>query len=270
MIPALSTLRAFLPGQQTLVERAAVPGFDANSLAFVLALSLPVSYYLIFREKGLISALYRMQMGFAVCAILLTGSAVTMIAGVVGLSLVCWTLHVIPMRTRSNAFALMLLLAGAAILLGPGSMWRHVAEESKDGSVSVTAVINNGVQNIHSTPFGGFGAGSTPPASFSTSHASFTMFSETGVVGVVCFVAMLGVLILSAERMKGITKSFWFTVLGVWTVGACSLNWECLPPAWLLFGLLAAHSACLKRESIVEAAREKENFYVQGRAQVVS
>ncbi len=80
IIPTLSTLTGFQPGQSMLAQRASATGFDANSLAFILALSLPVSYYLILREKGVISALYRLQMGFAFCAILLTGSAGAMIA----------------------------------------------------------------------------------------------------------------------------------------------------------------------------------------------
>ena len=90
---------------------------------------------------------------------------------------------------------------------------------------------------------------------------SFTMFSETGVVGVVCAIAMLGVLFLAAERMVGITKSFWLTVLGVWAIGACVLNWECIQPAWLLFGLLAAHSACTRHEGVTKVEQEHQQTY---------
>jgi hypothetical protein len=76
---------------------------------------------------------------------------------------------------------------------------------------------------------------------------------------------MLGVLFLSAESMSGVTKSFWLTILGVWTVGGLSLNWECTQPAWLLFGLLAAHSACLKRDGVTPTERtQKRNYYVEG------
>ena len=108
--------------------------------------------------------------------------------------------------------------------------------------------------------------GSTPAAD----RTPFAVLSETGVVGVLCFVVLLGVLFLAAERMSGISKSFWLTVLGVWTVGACSLSWECLQPAWLLFGLLAAHSACVKREGITKLEREQKQNYYGGEAQVWS
>jgi hypothetical protein len=268
MIPALSTLKAFLPGQQTLVQRASAAGFDPNSLAFVLALSLPVAYYLILREKRPISALYRLQMGFSVCAILLTGSAAAMIAMAVGLSLVAWTIHVVPVRTRTNALAVVAILGVAAMLLVPASLWQRISEQSRNGGVTLTAVISNGAESAHSTPIGGFGAGAMAAVvghSPAVAGTSFPMFSETGFVGVACFVAMLGVLFLSAERMSGVTRSFWFTVLGVWIVGACTLNWECSPPAWLLFGLLAAHSACLKQQGVAAVEREnRRNYYVHG------
>jgi hypothetical protein len=267
MIPALSTLQAFLPGQETMMQRASVAGFDANNLAFMLAMSLPVAYYLILREKRPISALYRLQMGFAVCAILLTGSAITMIAMVVGLSLVCWTFHVVPVRTRLNAFVVLMVLAGAGILLIPASLWQHLGEESRSGGITLTSAISGGVGTVRSTPLGGFGAGTMAGAA--NHYTSLTMFSETGVVGVACFITLLGILFLAAERMSGATKSFWFTVLAVWTVGVCALNWECSEPAWLLFGLLAAHSACLKQEGVTAMEQEqKRNYYIEEGAEV--
>jgi hypothetical protein len=274
IVPALSTLKAFLPGEETLYQRAAEPGYDPNNLAFMLALSLPVSYYLILREKSSISALYRLQMGFALCAILLSGTAATMIAMAVGLSLMCWTFHLVPLRARTNAFVLLIVLAGAAILFFPSALWNHFTEESKNGGITLTSVMSSGIESVRATPPGGFGAG-TMTAELTPSgvnrRIAFPMFSETGVVGIACFVALLGGLFLSAERMSGATKSFWFTVLGVWAVGVCSLNWECSQPAWLLFGLLAAHAACLRHEGVAGPELDRRrNYYIDQSAEVCS
>lgn len=268
IIPAGSTMLAFLPGQRTLIERAAVDGFDPNTLPYILALSLPAAYYLIMRDKTPISALYRVQMGFAICAVLLSGTAITIVAMAVGLTLVCWTVHIVPIRTRVNAFLVFLMLGGAALLMIPTSMWEHMSQESRNGGITLTSAIDSGIETIHSIPAGGFGAGSM---SADTTHApanritATMMISETGLVGVACFAAMLGVLFLSAESLSGVTKSFWLTILGVWTVGGLSLNWECTQTAWLLFGLLAAHSACLKRDGVTsEEQTQKRNYYVEG------
>jgi hypothetical protein len=274
ILPALSTLRAFLPGQETLQQRAAVAGYDPNGLAFMLAISLPVAYYLILRDKSAISALYRLQMGFAVCAILLSGSAATMVAMVVGLSLVFWTAHILPARSRVNAFALIMVLAGAGIVFTPAGLWRHISEESRNGGITLSATVDNGVQTLRSAPVGGYGAGTMGPAASGTRvrrNTTPTLISETGVVGVGCFFAILGVLVMSAERMSGASKSFWLTVIAVWAVGVCAANAECSQPAWLLFGLLASHAASVKQDGVTQVERkQRRNYYVEQSAEVWS
>jgi len=268
ILPALSTLQAFLPGQQTLYERAAKSGFDPNSLAFMLAISLPVSYYLTLQHKSALTALYRLQMGFAFCAALLYGSAATLIAMVIGLSLVCWTIHLVPMRIRRNAFALTLLIGTTTFVLIPSSVVKHIMDETQKGGISLTAVLNTGAERIQTTPVGGFGAGTLATAA---NHPTFIMFAETGVVGVLAFIAIIGILFLAADEMSGASKSFWFTVLAIWTVGVCCLSWECTQPAWLLFGLLAAHSASLRKPQLAAKAVEaKPHFVVEQEAELCS
>jgi hypothetical protein len=250
IVPALSTIRGFIPGDHTLYERAKSVGFDPNALPFVLALSLPVSYFLILRKQGLITGWYRFQMGFAICAILLSGTPATLIAMFVGLSIVFWTFHTIPVRTRTNAFVMVLLMFAATAIFIPSSVWRHFEEETTKGGIGLTQALSSGVGSVQTTPLGGLGAGSMAAAHSPTVvKTGFTMFAETGFVGVACFMVLIGLLSLAAHRMPDITKSFWFTVLGVWAVGLCVLNWEYCPPAWVLIGLLAAHAASLNPES---------------------
>lgn len=84
---------------------------------------------------------------------------------------------------------------------------------------------------------GGFGAGTLATDS---NHRTFIVFAETGTVGVVAFIVILGILFLAADTMSGASKSFWFTVLAVWTVGG--LHFE--------LGMRSARvagSACLPR-----------------------
>ncbi len=264
MIPALATVKGFLPGQMTLLQRSSTAGYDANQLAFLLALSLPAAYYLILREKGPIVSLYRLQMGFAICAILLTGSASSMIAMAVGLSLVFWTFHTVLVRTRNNAFATMVLLAVATIVFMPSKVWRGVIEETRKGDIEVTTVMNMEVQSLRSTPLMGLGAGTQGRPAVAMSYSlggrptSFTMFAETGMVGLACSLAVLAVLTMTAGRMTGTAKSFWLTTLAVWVVGVFSLNWDCSQPAWLLFGLLAAHAVCLSDERARKSQRAEK------------
>lgn len=243
IVPAVMTLSGFLPGQSTLLDRAATPGYDPNQLAFLLALSLPASYFLILREKGPQVSLYRLQMGFAVIAVLLTGSAAPMIAMVVGLSMMFWTLDAVPVEKRMKGLAVLLLLIALTVAVIPTRVWQGVAEQTHKGEIALTSVLSQEAESIHKTPIGGLGAGTQ------ASPTSFTMLAETGVVGLACFLVMLGVLISAARRMSAVNRTFWKVSLAVWAIGAFSLNWDCSQPAWLIFGLLAAHSACLSEKS---------------------
>lgn len=221
MIPALATLKAFLPAQPAMLQRASMPGYDPNQLAFLLALSLPAAYYLILRGKGPIVSLYRLQMGFAAGAILLTGSVSSMVAMAVGLSLVFWRFQKLSMRSWVRDSVVVLLLAGTTSLVVPST--------------------SAGTQAALAT--------------------SFTLFSKTGVVGVVCFGGLLGMLLMAVGGMSGITRSFWFTSLAVWFVGVVSLNWDCSQQVWLIFGLLAAHSACLNAGALAHAGEKQRQSY---------
>jgi len=94
--------------------------------------------------------------------------------------------------------------------------------------------------------------------------AYLVMLSETGVVGVACFISLLAVLFISAERLSGTTRSLRFTVLTVWAVGLLALNWQCSQIGWFLFGLLASHAAGLKPQDVIPVQREhKPNYYAE-------
>jgi hypothetical protein len=282
IIPALSTLQGFLPAQQTLIQRATFfspdgAGYDANQLAFLLALSLPAAYFLILKENGPIVAFFRLQMGFAVCAILLSGSPSAMTAMVVGLSIVCWNFQPVSIRSCVNAFVIILLLAGGTLLLVPSGVWNEIGDRIRKGDVTLTSVIDTEVGRMQTTPIKGYGAGTqaTPAAAVSYRLGGrptvFTVLSETGPLGALCFLVMIGVLIAAAVRMSSVDRSFWLTALAVWGIGAFSLNWDCSQPAWLTFGLLAAHSACATTRKAAKAESPRAStIRFDGRAEVWS
>jgi O-antigen ligase len=118
---------------------------------------------------------------------------------------------------------------------------------------SRTVLWKAGLDEFRTQSFGGIGAGAYPEASAKVigrpwafvpvAHNSFiSVMVETGVIGLALFGSMLAMLYRSAAAMPGMTRSFWFTMLAVWTIGVCSLTWEYRKPTWLLFGLLAAQT----------------------------
>lgn len=263
LVPACDTLQRFLLGKMTYYNRYATTGFDPNDLALTLALSIPIAYYLSLRSKGLVAWVYRVQILAAAGTIFLTASRGGTFAMLIGLSLILWTLHTLPVRNRIGIVVAITLAVIGAIAVVPASSWQRLgtaASEVSQGTLNSRTVLwKAGFDAFETMPFGGIGAGAYPEASAKVigrpwafvpvAHNSFiSVLVETGLIGFAIFAAMLGLLYRSAARMRGITRSFWLTLLVVWTVGVLSLTWEYRKPTWLLFGLVAAHAACVKQE----------------------
>jgi len=165
---------------------------------------------------------------------------------------------------RGGLIVLVLLLSCPFSFLLPAETLQHFGQT---GSANVTAFFNDILHAAQQTPLGGLGAGTgtvSGPA-HAAGNPYLSALVETGIIGFGCFLAMLGISLFSAERLPGVTRSFWLTLLAVWAIGVCSLGWESSRPAWLLLGLLAAHCASLKPQGVTEAQRNHEQkVYIAG------
>jgi len=66
----IDTVYLFLSHQESVYQRYAGARLDANDLGLMMALSIPVSYYLLIQSKGAIAWVYRVQLllaGTTVC-----------------------------------------------------------------------------------------------------------------------------------------------------------------------------------------------------------
>ncbi len=265
LVPAGDTVQRFLIGKQTFYNRYATTGFDPNDLALTLALSLPMSYYLTLRTKGPIRWIYRTQIIMAIGTTFLTASRGGTFCMMIALSLILWTLPSLPVRNRIGIMAVVMVTAVGAVALVPATTWKRLgsaAAEVSEGTLNSRTVLwQAGLNEFREKPFGGIGAGAYPEASakvigrpwafVAVAHNSFiSVMVETGVIGLALFGCVLSLLYRSAWAMSGITRSFWLTLLCVWSVGVCSLTWEYRKPTWLLFGLVAAHVASLRQASV--------------------
>ena len=227
MLPSLLTIKAFLPGQTALLQRAAAPDFNPSQFAFLLAFSLPISIYLALRQKGVRLMLYGTNVAISLSAILLTGSIAVIGAALAGVLIAFFSMAPLPLYRRVGAAILLFVLCcviGAC--LPPGFLDHAIAP--------ITVAM------------------------------SFSNLAQSGIPGFCCFIALLGLSLFTAERMYGATRSLWFAILTVWLLGACTLSWTSSEPVWLLFALLAAHSASAKKPAVTEAGRDAQRrVYVE-------
>jgi O-antigen ligase len=251
--------RYFFHLESELMNRYASTGFNPNDLALVMALSIPLSYYLAIQSEGLMAWVYRLQLVLAGTTILLTASRDGLLASLVAVAIVPLTF---ARLTRPQKIANILtvgVLVCSALFFVPSASWERLStipKELTQGTLNARRLVweaGREVFRVH--PFQGVGAGafresvSRSLGVAMVAHNTFlSVLVEEGVIGFGLFCALMGVLGMSACQMPSLARKLWIVTLGVWVVGVCGASWEMQKPTWFLFGLLIAQWASMVQQ----------------------
>ena len=269
-VSGIDTLYRYLSHQESAYQRYAGARLDANDLGLIMALSIPVSYYLLIESKGKIAWVYTLQLVLAATTILLTASRGAALATLVAVAIVPLTHARLTTRQRIAVLLTVSLLAYGALAFVPSTSWDRlstVPNEFAQGTLTGRTVIwKAGWELFRTHPFLGIGANAfrlivsrvlaepihpdeygrapAPPA-----HNTFlSVLVEQGVIGLTLFCALLGVLALSLRALPPFQQKLWIVCLGVWVVGVSSLTWEMRKPTWFFFGLLMAQCGSMAQK----------------------
>jgi O-antigen ligase len=272
LICSIRTLGNFMMGRtaaqvyaakgQTIWNEAryTISGLNENDLGLMLALSLPMTFYLLARRKRpLIALLLWLQLITCITCILLTGSRGALLATCTSLVMFPLIMSGLPRWQRiASIIAFMVVLAGGAYLV-PEETWRRLlllTTEVSEGTLTHRTVIwAAGLEAFRNHAFLGVGAGAYAPVVLRVvdipyvAHNTFlSVLVELGVVGALLLFMLLASMVYCAIRMQYLDRCLWMTLLVTWTVGVSALTWEYRKPTWLLFGLLAAHAFSRRQE----------------------
>jgi O-antigen ligase len=280
-VSGIDTLYLFLSHQESVYQRYAGAKLDANDLGLIMALSIPMSYYLLIQNHGRMVWLYRVHLILAGTTILLTASRGATLATVVALTIVPLTQARLGGRQRVALLLTVILLIGGILFFVPETSWERLATvptEFEQGTFTGRTIIwKAGWEIFRVHPFVGIGANAfrvivsrelaepirmgeadpAPPA-----HNTFlSVLVEQGVLGFAVFCGMLGALAISLRGMPPFPQRLWIVSLAVWVVGVSSLTWEMRKPTWFFFGLLMAQcGSILQMQRDVKAfARPRQN-----------
>src|SRR5260370_790630 len=259
-ISGIDTVNQFLSHQESAYQRYAGAKLDANDLGLVMALSIPMSYYLLIHNHGRMVWVYRVQLILAGTTILLTASRGATLATVVALAIVPLTQARLNGRQRIALLLTIALLVVGALYFVPATSWERLStlprEFDQRPFTQRPLIWKAGWEIFRAHPFLGIGANAfrlivsrvlaepirlderdpAPPP-----HNTFlSVLVEQGVIGFALFCALLGALALSLRAMPRFPKRLWIVSLGVWVVGVSSLTWEMRKPTWFFFGLIMA------------------------------
>jgi O-antigen ligase len=242
-------------------SRYSIYGINANDLGLILALSVPIIFYLLVSSRGrLVKLLCWVQLVAGFTAIMLTGSRGSVVAATAGLAM-------FPLTTRwqSRSQRFISAIAGVGLLacgayFVPQSSWLRIFEfgsELSEGTLTHRTVLwAAGLDAFRIHPFLGVGSGAygftilrvadfsykTGSAANAVAHNTFlSVLVELGVVGALLLFLLLATMLYCAIRMRYLERCLWISLLLTWTIGVSALTWEYRKPTWLLFSLLAAH-----------------------------
>jgi len=276
-VSGIDTVYLFLSKQEATYQRYAGAGLDANDLGLIMALSIPVSYYLLIESKGWIAWVYRVQLVLAGTTILLTASRGATLASVVALAIIPMTFGRLTGRQKVAVLLTASMLVGGALLYVPATSWERLSTvpgEFEQGTFTGRTVIwQAGWELFRSHAFLGVGSNAfrlvvsrvlaepihldnpepAPPA-----HNTFlSILVEQGVIGLTLFCVLLILLALSLRALPPFPRKMWIVWLAVWVVGVSSLTWETRKPTWFFFGLIMAQcgSVIQKRPGAERRAR---------------
>lgn len=253
LISSGATALSYVSGSETThYQRYAGSGFDPNDLGLLLALSLPISFYLATTERNIaLAGTYRFQQLMAMVAIGLTSSRAALVAMIVALLYIPLALLKVTFRQKCTFVLLAMIAAGSLWNYLPETSWQRwqgIGTELQQGNMSTRKVIwSVGWEVFQEHPLRGVGAGGFPTASQrllatpEVAHNTFlSILVEEGLVGLGLFTLLLLSLTLPALRLPALERNLWLVVLATWSTGVVTLTWENRKPTWFLLGLMAA------------------------------
>lgn len=261
-VAAGSTIYNYLTGAaiKSDTTRFSASGFDPNDLGMLLALAMPMAWYIASHASSPVQRwLNRLYFVVGTFAILLTSSRGALLAAVVALFVIPWTLtHV---RTGLK-IAIVVIALGAAVLavqLVPEKSFERLAttkSEIEEGTLnSRLRIWKEGISLIPQRPLQGVGPAGWYPAvgmrigNVAPHNTYLAIAVEEGLVGLFLYLLLFAVLLKRLLALPTFERRVGLGQLATLMIAILPLGWHQNKASWLVLALLAAWSTVLLPES---------------------
>lgn len=254
-VAAGSTIYNYSIGEQAghSAARFTATGFDANDLGMMLALALPMAWYLASVSRYSFQRwLNRAYFVFGGVAILLTGSRGAMLATIVALAVVPWTLTHLRRGVRIVAIVFIAGAGVAGLTFVPAATFARLSTtgtEISEGDLNSRLEIwKTGFSVVPERPLHGFGpAGwrTAVTARFGVKGAHDTFLAilvDEGLIGLLLYLSMFVMVLRGILVLPTFQRRIGLILLATLIVAITPLDWDTKKPAWVILGLLVAYS----------------------------
>jgi O-antigen ligase len=250
------------------LRRFAAGGLDGNDLAMVLALALPMAWYLgMTYRQPLLRWACRAYLPVAILTVGLTGSRGGMLTTTVALlSIPLSMTKLSPGRLATSV--VMLALAGTlAVMYVPETLFQRLATtrtEVEGGTYGGRGKLwKAGLAVLPENPVFGYGTGGfksaiTPrlgPASQVAHNSYLSVLVEQGIVGFTLYMTMFVAVFVAILRLPRAERRFALVLLATLGIAMFPLTWEDRRPVWfVLAALLGLAQASIAVRSVAARA----------------
>ena len=265
--------------QGAAMRRFAAGGADPNDSAMLLALALPMAWYLgmIYRQPILRWAC-RLYVPLGMVALGLTGSRGGMIASLVGLLMVPVTMTRLTPGRRIAAIILLSASVVVAALNTPETLIERLASTGTEveganlggrGKIWVA-----GFSAFTQKPFIGYGtsgfkAAVRPYGIGQVAHNSYlSVLVEQGLVGFLLYMSMFAAVIIMVLQLPTLERRFGLILLGTLGVAMLPLTWEDQKVVWFILSALTGFSYAIVTANRA-AARQAASVFAMAAAEPV-
>jgi O-antigen ligase len=238
--------------------RYAAEGFDPNDLGMLLALGLPMAWYL-----GSVSTSTFMRWlnrGYFIAgtvAILLTGSRGALLASIVAMAVVPWTLTQVRRGVRIAAVVLMVGAGVLAVRFVPEEIFKRLSTtttEISEGTMNERLEIwKAGIAAVPARPLQGYGPAGWQMAlshqlGIKGPHNTYlAILVDEGLIGLTLFLALFVILLNRLLLLPNVfERRVGLIILMTFSIAILPLAWDTKKAAWLILGLLMAYSEVLR------------------------
>jgi hypothetical protein len=268
-VPAIATILLFLQTGGSL-RRYSAWGADANNTAMLLALALPIAWYLsLTTQRPVFRWVCRSYVPLGLLAIALTGSRGGMLASLVALLVIPLTMKLSP--GRLVAAIVLLGLSGAVVAAYvPESTVERLAttgETVRAGELGGRLKIwVAGVHAFTQRPLMGYGVSGfiraiTPELGSQAlvAHNSFlSVLVEEGLVGLILYMTMLLSVFYYVLHFPPFERRFGLVLLATLVTAMLPLAWEEKKVVWFVMAALVGMSVLkVPRETVRQPLRHR-------------
>lgn len=250
------TFRVLTGNVSQFQRRATLANTDENTVALVLAVGLPLAWYLATnanvsrlvrnREKWLMFA----YIPAAYLGILFTASRGGAVGSLPFLFSIPFAIRSISPRQRGLTIAGLVGVVVAAGASAPDTSWQRIFEtgdQISSGDISSRVIVwEAGINLWLESPFSllfGVGHGNYQFLVGKVSHNTpLAILVEGGLVGLLITAAVFAVLLQTVLRMAHGARLLWLTAFAIWGIAGLSLTLQWSKVTWAMFAMLIMHA----------------------------